>query len=230
MVRPSDRPQSGLHPFRPAQRAGEAAPPADSVAFRPSANAAFLAAVTPFGPSSHVGGGSRLQRCCLRGATTAAADFWPAISRPCGPPSPDESGQPTRSPEVSSTVFDTRSPDLRFAALMEMDFAVTCQLVRHLRLRSGSCPSTRVFAFSFFQTRSRETSPWSQLSFNSISLDRDFHPEPPNMVGTHEEGSRGREPHVNPNRGDLASRSFGSGRPIPNPPKRLPRHARASRL
>ena len=40
-----------------------------------------------------------------------------------------------------------------------MDFAVSCLLVRRLRLLSGSCPSTRTFAPCFFQTPPRGGGP-----------------------------------------------------------------------
>src|SRR2546427_2779579 len=43
--------------------------------------------------------------------------------------------------------------------LMDMDFAVSCPLVRHWRLISGFCPSTRTFAPRFFQTSPRGDSP-----------------------------------------------------------------------
>src|SRR5216683_7888256 len=43
--------------------------------------------------------------------------------------------------------------------LMDMDFAVSCPLVRHWRLVSGSCPSTRTFDPCFFQTPPRGGSP-----------------------------------------------------------------------
>src|SRR5207245_895013 len=39
---------------------------------------------------------------------------------------------PSRSPGVSSTAFRAQSPNLRFASLMDMDFAVSCPLVRAL--------------------------------------------------------------------------------------------------
>src|SRR5262249_3273472 len=48
----------------------------------------------------------------------------------------------SRSPGVSSTAFRAQSPNLRLAPLMDMDFAVSCPLVRHWRLVSGFCPST----------------------------------------------------------------------------------------
>src|SRR5215468_405641 len=42
---------------------------------------------------------------------------------------------------------------------MDMDFAVSCPLVRRWRLISGFCPSTRTFAPCFFQTPPRGGSP-----------------------------------------------------------------------
>src|SRR5262249_18960888 len=64
-----------------------------------------------------------------------------------------------RSPGVSSAAFRAQSPDLRFAPLMDMDFAVSCLLVRHWRLISGFCSSTRTFDPCFFQTPPRGDSP-----------------------------------------------------------------------
>ena len=51
------------------------------------------------------------------------------------------------------------SPDLRFASLMDMDFAVSRPLVRRLRLVPGFCPSARTFAVRFLQTSPRGDSP-----------------------------------------------------------------------
>ena len=65
----------------------------------------------------------------------------------------------SRSPGVSSAAFRAQSPNLRFAPLMDMDFAVSCPLVRHWRLISGFCPSTRTFAPRFLQTSPRGDSP-----------------------------------------------------------------------
>ena len=64
-----------------------------------------------------------------------------------------------RSPGVISAAFRAQSPDLRFASLMDMDFAVSSPLVRRWRLISGFCPSTRTFAVRFFQTSPRDDSP-----------------------------------------------------------------------
>src|SRR5713226_1215988 len=62
--------------------------------------------------------------------TTPAADF-------CRPVRMDRSvlspvfGTNGRSPEVSSTAFRTQPPDLQPVSLMDMDFTVNCQFVRH---------------------------------------------------------------------------------------------------
>src|SRR5262249_20755541 len=72
----------------------------------------------------------------------------------------------SRSPGVSSTAFHAQSPDLRFAPLMDMDFAVSCPLVRHWRLLSGFCPSTRTFAPRFLQTPPHDGSPCASLALH----------------------------------------------------------------
>jgi hypothetical protein len=65
----------------------------------------------------------------------------------------------SRSPGVSSVAFRASSPGLRFASLMDMDFAVSGPLVRHSCLLPDVCPSTRTFAIRFLQTSSRGDSP-----------------------------------------------------------------------
>ena len=64
-----------------------------------------------------------------------------------------------RSDGVSSGAFRAQSPSLRFASLMDMDFAVSRPLGRRSRLVPGSCPSTRTFALRFLQTSPRGDSP-----------------------------------------------------------------------
>src|SRR5271157_829284 len=71
-----------------------------------------------------------------------------------------------RSPGVSSTAFGAQPPDLRFAPLMDMDFAIRCPLVRRWRLISGFCPSARTFAPRFLQTPPRGDSPCASLSLH----------------------------------------------------------------
>src|ERR1051326_8222653 len=65
----------------------------------------------------------------------------------------------SRSPGVSSVAFRAQSPNLRFAPLMDMDFAVRCPLVRHWRLIFDFCSSTRTFDRCFLQTPPRGDSP-----------------------------------------------------------------------
>src|SRR5215470_4427513 len=77
-----------------------------------------------------------------------------------------------RSPRVSSAAFRAQSPNLRFAPLMDMDFAVRCPLVRCSRLVSGFCPSTRAFARCFLQTPPRGDSPCTLLALHLHQVER----------------------------------------------------------
>ena len=82
------------------------------------------------------------------------------IGQRCTDDQPTIKGQTSaRSPGVSSVAFRAPSPGLRFASLMDMDFAVSGPLVRRSRLVPGSCPSTRTFAPRFLQTSPRGDSP-----------------------------------------------------------------------
>jgi hypothetical protein len=84
----------------------------------------------------------------------------------------------SRSPGVSSAAFRAQSPNLRFAPLMDMDFAVSCPLVRHWRLISGFCSSTRTFVPCFLQTPPRGGSPCIITSPSPPSgWAGDFHPQ-----------------------------------------------------
>ena len=56
-------------------------------------------------------------------------------------------------PREASIAFGAQASDLRFAPLMDMDFAVSCPLVRRSRLVSASCSSARTLAPRFLQTR-----------------------------------------------------------------------------
>jgi len=47
--------------------------------------------------------------------------------------------------EISSIAFHAQPPDLRFASLIDMGFAIIGPLARRSRLRSGSCTLARVF-------------------------------------------------------------------------------------
>src|SRR5215469_4812495 len=78
----------------------------------------------------------------------------------------------SRSPGVSSAAIRATSPNLRFAPLMDMDFAVSSPLVRHWRLISGFCPSTRTFAPRFLETPPRGDSPCVSLALHLHQVGR----------------------------------------------------------
>src|SRR6266403_2106283 len=93
-----------------------------------------------------------------------SADFCPAV-RVLAAFSVAEATR-DRSPGVISAAFRALSPNLRFASLMDMDFAVRCPLVRRLRLVFGFCPSTHAFARCFLQTPPRGGSPCTLLALH----------------------------------------------------------------
>src|ERR1039457_2343211 len=131
-----------------------------------------------------------------------SADFCPAVRPPFDSLSPLRTR--SRSPGVSSTAFRAQSPDLRFAPLMDMDFAVSCPLVRHSRLISDSCSSTRTFAIRFLQTPPRGGSPCVLASPSPPSgWAGDLHPK------TAEHAQRTTKP--------LRGRTWGSGAPSEGP-------------
>ena len=66
--------------------------------------------------------------------TKPSADFCAAVRPLCSDLSP-ESGTQRRSPEVRSTAFAARPPDLPPRPLMTLDFAIACSLVRPGRPR-----------------------------------------------------------------------------------------------
>ena len=61
--------------------------------------------------------------------TMPSADFCAAVRPPCDDLSP-ESGTQRRPPEVRSTAFTARPPNLPPRSLMAVDFAISCSLVR----------------------------------------------------------------------------------------------------
>ena len=97
--------------------------------------------------------------------TTPSADFCPR-SEGLSAVSVAAMATRGRSPGVSSIAFGAQPPDLRFAPLMDMDFATRCPLVRRLRLVSGFCPSARTFASRFLQTPPRGDSPCASLTLH----------------------------------------------------------------
>src|ERR1039457_4077434 len=74
-----------------------------------------------------------------RGTTMPSADFCCTVRMDYSILSPG-SGTCNRSPAIRLTAFNAQPPDLQPAPLMDMDFAVTCQLVRrrmpHIRFLS----------------------------------------------------------------------------------------------
>src|SRR5271154_1282189 len=87
-----------------------------------------------------------------------SADFCPVVRLPLDSLSRVAATQ-DRSPGVISAAFHAQSSDLRFAPLMDMDFVVSCPLVRYWRLISAVCSSTRMFGPRFLQTSPRGDSP-----------------------------------------------------------------------
>jgi len=66
------------------------------------------------------------------GTTMPSADFCRTVRVDYSTLSPG-SGTCSRSPAISLTAFNAQPPNLPPASLMDMDFAVTCPLVRHRR-------------------------------------------------------------------------------------------------
>src|SRR5450631_3677835 len=98
-----------------------------------------------------------------------------------------------RPPGVSSAAFRALSPNLRFASLMDMDFAVRCPLVRCLRLVFGFCPSTHAFARCFLQTPPRGGSPCTLLALHLHQVgQKTFTSKLLSMPSTQRTRSRGR--------------------------------------
>src|SRR6266446_6154603 len=126
-----------------------------------------------------------------------SADFCPVVKLPLDNLS--RKATQDRSPGVISAAFRAQSPDLRFAPLMDMDFAVSSPLVRRWRLISGFCPSTRTFAPRFLQTSPRDDSPCVITS-----------PSPPSgwAEDFHLQAAEHAQHTTNPLRGNRLARAF----------------------
>ena len=81
-----------------------------------------------------------------------------------------ESETCNRSPEISSIAFHAQPPNLRFASLIDMGFAIIGPLARHSRLRSGFCTLARAFAPRFPQTPPHGDALALRYHFTSIRL------------------------------------------------------------
>jgi hypothetical protein len=86
-----------------------------------------------------------------------SADFCSAVRPPFDSLSPLTDTEQISWGKLSRLPCTVAESTLR--TLMDMDFAVSCPLVRHWRLVSGSCLSTRTFDPCFFRTPPRGGSP-----------------------------------------------------------------------
>ena len=118
------------------------------------------------------------------GPNMPSADFCSAVRRPDGRLSRLWATR-SRPPGVSSIAFGAQPPNLRFASLMDMDFATSCPLVRRWRLVSGFCSSARTFAPRFLQTPPCGESPCASLTLHLHQVgSRTFTSELLSMRGT----------------------------------------------
>ena len=74
------------------------------------------------------------------------------------------------SPVISSVAFRAQPPNLRFASLIDMGFAIIGPLAQRSRLRSGSCTLARAFAPRFLQTPPHGDALALRYHFTSIRL------------------------------------------------------------
>src|SRR5258705_475532 len=94
-----------------------------------------------------------------------------------------ESETCSRSPEISSTAFSAQPPNLRFASLIEMGFAIIGPLARRLRLRSGSCTLARAFAPRFLQTPPHGDALALRYHFALSGCEEDLHSKLSTLLG-----------------------------------------------
>jgi len=95
-----------------------------------------------------------VRACAAGAATTPSADFCATVRAPCDV-LVHESVTHADLPEISSTAFVTRPPDLP-PALMDMGFAITASLARHRKPRHPVLVHRPVFAPRFLPTPSRD--------------------------------------------------------------------------
>src|SRR5713226_3063397 len=109
-----------------------------------------------------------------RVSTTPAADFCCRVRVNYSTLSHD-SVTCSSSPEISSIAFHAQPPNLRFASLIDMGFAIIGPLARRSRLRSGSCTLARAFAPRFLQTRLAATPLRSAITSPLSGCEEDLH-------------------------------------------------------
>src|SRR5882724_6266879 len=125
--------------------------------------------------------------------TMPSADFCAAVRPPCDDLSP-ESGTQRRPPEVRSTAFTARPPNLPPRSLMAVDFAITCSLVRPGRPRY---PVLVHRAAALLQASVRSHLAMTSLRFanpSAIRLDRK--PPPPSCRSCSAHKKKNRMPCV----------------------------------
>ena len=103
-----------------------------------------------------------------------AADFCRPVRADRSTLSPD-SRTCDRSPEVSSTAFRTQPPNLPPAPLMDMGFAVSCQLARRRRPHIRFLFIGSRFAPRFLQTPPRDDALALRYHFSPSGCEEDFH-------------------------------------------------------
>jgi hypothetical protein len=87
-----------------------------------------------------------------------------------------ESETCNRSPAISPAAFDTRPPDLPPASLMDMDFAISCPLVRRRRPQIQFLSIGPYLCSTLPLDPTSRWCPCASLPFTSIRLGPDFHP------------------------------------------------------
>jgi hypothetical protein len=103
----------------------------------------------------------------LAGTTMPSADFCCTARVNESTLSPG-SGTCNRAPAISLAACNAQPPASQPAPLMDVDFAVDCQLVRRRRPEIRFCPSARVFAPRFLQTSTRDDALALRYRFSSI--------------------------------------------------------------
>jgi hypothetical protein len=86
-----------------------------------------------------------------------------------------ESETCSSSPEISLIAFQAQLPNLRFASLIDVGFAIIAPLARHSGLRFGSCTLARAFAPRFFRPRLAATPLRFAITSPLSGCEEDFH-------------------------------------------------------
>jgi len=106
-----------------------------------------------------------------------------------------------RSPEVSSTAFPAQPPDLQPVPLMDMDFVVVGQLVRHCMPHIRFCTSARSLLHASLRPRLATTPLRFAITSPPSGCEKGFNFELSNMLGTTTKSPATRSPAVQIRRG-----------------------------